>query len=115
MNKEKLIQNLQQIKILAEQCLSGFGAERATKNRKVSIGFKKASSRKSLSDHIIELRDGGYFKKPKTAKEVYTKLQTIYPCDLNRVEVALIRLSQKKQLRKTSKVQDDKKITAYVW
>lgn len=75
----------------------------------------KASDSQSLGDHIVNLRGKKYFSQPKTAREVHTKLQSIYPCDLNRVEVALVRLSQKKQLRKTSKILNGKKILAYVW
>lgn len=115
MNKEKLVQNLKQIKQLTEECLSGFSREKIIKNRNVLPKIQKVSTRKSLTDHVIELRDGGFFKKSKIAKEVHAKLQMIYPCDLNRFEVALVRLLQKKQFRKTLKVQDGKKITAYVW
>ncbi len=63
----------------------------------------------------ITVRDQGIFKQPKTAKEAHAKLQLHYPCDLNRVEVALLRLQKRKQLRKASKGTGDKKQVAYVW
>ncbi len=92
------------------------------KRIRVLEGFSSASSKKerasnsqSLNDHIVNLRDKKYFSQPKTAREVHTRLQSIYLCDLNRVEVALVRLSQKKQLRKTSKILNGKKVLAYVW
>lgn len=72
-------------------------------------------TKQSLSDHIIELRDKGSFSQPKTAEETHAKLTGKYPCELNRVAVALVRLSGRKQLRKASKTINGKKYTAYVW
>ena len=76
---------------------------------------KAGGGLKSLSDHIIELRERGSFKKPITPEEVYKKLATIYPCDFSRVKVELIRLQKRGQLRKTSKLIGKKKYVAYVW
>ena len=77
---------------------------------------KTRGDKQSLSDHVIELRDGGFFSQEKTAEETHTKLRGKYPCELNRVEVALVRLAGKKpkQLRITSKVVGKKKYKAYV-
>lgn len=79
---------------------------------------KKVAARKDkrkLSDHILELRDKGFFAQPKTAEETHAKLQVTYHCELNRVEVALLRLSKRKQLRRASKLVGKKKYQAYAW
>ena len=88
--------------------------EKILKNNKPP---KIAGKKKTLSDHLIELRDTGFFSQPKTAEEVHKKLSEIYFCELNRVEVALLRLTEqkRKQLRITSKVVNKKKYKAYVW
>lgn len=72
-------------------------------------------AKRSLSDHLIELRDSGFFAQPKTAEDSHKKLMGTYPCELNRVAVALVRISERKQLRKASKNIDKKKYKAYVW
>ena len=115
MEKKVLKEKLHQIIMLAEECLGDLGDQKTIGRRGGKHKVHKASSHKSLSDYIIELRDGGFFRQPKTAREVHIKLQMTYPCDANRVAVALVRLSQKKRLRKTSKTQGDKRVTAYVW
>jgi len=76
---------------------------------------KGKGSKKSLSDHIIELRERGSFKRPIVPVEVHKKLAAIYPCDFSRVKVELIRLQKRGQLRKTSKLIGEKKYIAYVW
>lgn len=75
---------------------------------------KVVKDKKSLPDHIIGLRDKGFFTQPKTADEVHKKLQSIYHCEPNRVSVALVRLGGK-SLRKASKKIGGKKYKAYVW
>ncbi len=75
---------------------------------------KVANDKKSLPDHIITLREEGFFSQPMTAKEVHKKLEGSYPCELNRVEVALTLLGGKK-LRVASKEISGKKLKAYVW
>ena len=77
--------------------------------------LKIQSGKQSLSDYIIELRDSGFFSKPKTAEETHTKLIEKYHCELNRVAMALLRLAERKQLRKASKLIGKKKYKAYVW
>lgn len=69
----------------------------------------------SLPDRILDLRKAGFFKQQKTAQEVHAELQSTYPCDFNRVEVALLRLLKRKFLRITSKTINGKKLRAYVW
>lgn len=74
-----------------------------------------AQEKRALNDHIIDLRNKGFFSQPKTAGETHSKLQDTYSCERNRVEVALLRLSKRHQLRLTSKVVDNKRYQAYVW
>ena len=52
---------------------------------------------------------------PRTAREVQEKLQPSYPCDVDRIAMALLRLNERKELRKASKVVDGRKQVAYVW
>jgi len=82
---------------------------------KGKAGAKVTGSKKSLSNHIIELREHESFKKPITPEEVHKKLTIIYPCDFSRVKVELIRIQKRGQLRKTSKLVGKKKYIAYVW
>jgi len=82
---------------------------------KGKVGAKVTGSKKSLSNYIIGLREQGSFKKSITPEEVHKKLATIYPCDLSRVKVELIRMQKRGQLRKTSKLIAKKKYIAYVW
>lgn len=69
----------------------------------------------SLSDHILELRDNGFFSQQKNAEETYEKLKSKYHCELDRVAMALLRLAKRKKLRKASKTVNGKKYKAYVW
>jgi|SRR3989338_2254136 len=71
--------------------------------------------KKSLTDYAIELRDKNFFSQPKTAEETHKKLQGVYNCELDRVAMCLLRLASNKQLRKASKMINDKKYKAYVW
>jgi len=70
---------------------------------------------KSLSDHIIALRDNGFFTTPKSADETHKKLQGTYHCEPDRIAMALLRLANRKLLRKATKSTADKKYKAYVW
>lgn len=78
-------------------------------------GEKESVAAKGLPAHILRLRGTSFFKQPKTAPEVHEKLKLSYHCDLNRVEVSLFKLVKRKQLRKASKIDGDKKRVAYVW
>ena len=64
--------------------------ESLIKKKKIS---KITKTKKSVSDFIIELRDNSFFSQSRTAEETHKKLQGKYNCELNRVEVALIRLA----------------------
>jgi hypothetical protein len=72
------------------------------------------SKEKTLPELIIELRDSGFFSTPRTTTEVQQKLKTTYPCEPDRITMALFRLFTTKQLRKTSKVGNKQRINAYV-
>lgn len=84
--------------------------------KKIAVAkSSKAAGANTLADQILHLRSSGFFKSPKTAPEVHAKLQTTYPCEPNRVAVALLRLRNKKGgLRITSKEVGGKKLKAYV-
>ena len=63
----------------------------------------------------MDLRNNGFFSKPKTADETASKLQGTYHCEGNRVAMALLRLANRRQLRRATKVVDKKEYKAYVW
>jgi hypothetical protein len=69
----------------------------------------------NLPEHILHLRDHGFFKQARTGNEVYSAVQEKYPCQIDRVQMALLRLQRKRSLRKTSKVVDKREQVAYVW
>lgn len=76
---------------------------------------RNAGGRISLPNLILKLRDSGFFKQPQSANDVYKKLSPTYPCKIDRVNMALKRLKEKKKLRITDKVIKGKKVLAYVW
>jgi hypothetical protein len=115
MNRKRLISTFQQIRDLAEESLADLGHVARVPHKSRSSRIKGQASPKTLPSWIRKLRDEGLFKKPQTAKEAHAKIQTRFPCDLNRVAVALLRLQKRKQLRKVSKGVGDKKQVAYVW
>lgn len=69
----------------------------------------------SLPERILLLRDKGFFKQPKVYPEVHAEIQKTYYCDPDRVGVALIRLHERKQLRKTAREYEGERMVAYVW
>jgi len=108
MSKETIRQILKRLNRI-EQTIFPKIESRPTKE---VLTLKKKSG---LPYSILQLREQKFFKQPKISSEVHKKLQPTYHCDLNRVEVALLRLNKKKQLRKSLKLIGDKKIIAYVW
>lgn len=86
-----------------------FGAQ-----KNVVAKASKAADVNTLAGQILRLRGGGFFKSPKTASEVHTKLQATYPCEFTRVAVELFRLRKRGELRITSKEVGGKKLKAYV-
>jgi hypothetical protein len=62
---------------------------------------------------ILQLRNQGFFKRPRTSREVQAKLQPIYRFDS--IDLALFILQKRKKLRRTSKKSGNRKQVAYVW
>lgn len=73
------------------------------------------SAAKGLPDHIVLLREEGFFREPRTSLEVHEKLQKTYSCLHDRVQMALLRLQRRRELRKATKNVGDQEKTAYVW
>src|SRR6185295_15225494 len=109
-NNKELERKLLQIKALAEECLTQMGSF-------ISEGedvVPRSHSARTLADHILALRSEGFFKQPKTPNEVYEKINPIYPCEKKRVGVELIRLQDKKELRRISNKVGKIKQVSYV-
>lgn len=70
---------------------------------------------KNLPDYILELRNAGFFKEPRSGNEVHAALQDKYHCQSDRVQMALLRMQRRKHLRKTNKAIDGKEQVAYAW
>jgi hypothetical protein len=75
----------------------------------------KTSDKISLPNLILKLRGNKFFSQPRSASEVHEKLLPIYPCKIDRVNMALKRLNERKELRITDKIIKGKKVLAYVW
>jgi hypothetical protein len=73
------------------------------------------SGAKALPDHILHLREAGFFREPRTSSEVHEKLRETYSCLHDRVQMALLRLQRRRELRKAIKKLGDQEKTAYVW
>ena len=69
----------------------------------------------SLPSRILALRESGFFKQPRTDLEAHAEISKSYSCDRNRVSMALLRLSNKRELRRTEKEADGKQVRAYAW
>jgi hypothetical protein len=115
MNNKTVRTALEQIRILVEVSLRELGSSPRDSHKKPPRVNGNTARPKNLPDWILRLRGEGFFEQPKTAKEVHEKLQSRYPCALNRVEVALLRLQKRKELRKTSKGTGKAEQVAYVW
>lgn len=115
MSEEKLISALKEIRGIADAALKGVG--RAPKLQKDRPRIKGAAQSRpeSLPDQILRLREDRFFTQPKTYNEVHAKIQSVYPCDGDRVKVACLRLQKRKELRKSSKIVGKKSQVAYVW
>jgi hypothetical protein len=68
-----------------------------------------------LPGHILNLRESGFFREPRTSAEVHAELQKNYSCLFNRVQMALLRLQRRRELRKATKKIDGQDQVAYVW
>jgi len=117
MNKDELLSIFRQIERLTKLALSDAPLKKSDKVKIRNTVVQKGNnpSRTTLPEHIIALRDSGFFKEPKTSIETHKKLQPIYACNLDRVTMSLLRLQRRQLLRKTSKIVDKKKQLAYVW
>jgi len=91
--------------------------EAAVFGKTAGKGPKRAGMRHSaetLPERILKLRDSGFFNPAKVPSEVRARLNPNYPCELDRVTMALLRLQRRRALRKTSKIVDGKRYAAYV-
>jgi hypothetical protein len=115
MIREDLVACLTQIQTLAGECLAELQNSYGTLDKAAeSVRIKKPIPRLTLPKRILELRNGGFFSVPRTAREVQENLRSNYPCEVDRVAMALLRL-KRKELRKASKIIDGKRQVAYVW
>jgi len=115
MSNEQLVSALKQIEALVAECLKAVGSAPDKPASRRRAGSVDKAGRKTLSEHMLELRVKGVFSETQTAREVHEKLQASYPYVLNRVEVELPRMVARKQLRKASKIVNGKTQAAYVW
>jgi hypothetical protein len=92
--------------------LKALEADGVTKARPLAAGNIDP---KGLPAHILTLRESGFFREPRTAGEVHIKLSETYHCLLDRVQMALLRLQRRRELRKASKRVGDQDCAAYVW
>lgn len=113
MTDQALVDALERIRTIIDQALAHKPRRAQSTKSETPTAMSKKSSK--LPDHILSLRDAGFMKQPKTGDEVHAKLQPIYHCDQNRVEVAMLRLHKKRLLRKTSKTVGKRNKVAYVW
>jgi hypothetical protein len=113
MNDQALVDALERIRAIIDVALTS--KPRRARSAKPDGKASMAKKSSALPDHILSLRDSGFFKQPKTGDEVHAKLQSSYHCDVNRVAVALLRLHKRRLLRKTSKSVRERKQVAYVW
>jgi hypothetical protein len=112
--EEALIGALEKIRAIIDNALADkpLRARKAKAERK---GNSTSQSSAALPGYILALKDSAFFRQPKTAVEVQEKLQSKYHCDTNRVAMALLRLKNKRKLRKTTKTVGKRKQVAYVW
>lgn len=90
-------------------------AEASAKQSQNVIVAPAKRSAKTLPEQILSLRDEGYFCEPRTPADVHAKLKETYHCLLDRVQMALLRLQRKKELRKAVKTVGSETQSAYVW
>lgn len=75
----------------------------------------KSRKKKSLPNLLLDFRDKNFFGEPKSVKEALKRISPIYSCKIDRVDMALRRLKERKQLRVADKIENGKKVVAYVW
>jgi hypothetical protein len=117
MDQLTIVNSLRQIETLVNRCLEELAGEtgitiRTAKALTLPLG---ASEVNTLPEFILQIRDEGFFREPRTAREVQDELKSRYSCDVDRILMALRRLMERKKLRRTSKLVENKKQVAYVW
>ena len=70
---------------------------------------------KGLPSRILALRESGFFQEPRTPTEVHEALLESYHCVLNRVQMGLLRLLRRRELRRAIKKVGEQEQQAYVW
>ena len=95
-HRTSLVQKLQDIQNLATEALCELGDGVRKPRRAEHKVHNSASGPTSLPRHILKLRETGYFKQPKTVKEVHSKLKPTYDCEFDRVVMALLRVQRRK-------------------
>lgn len=109
----KLAQKLIQAQRLIDECVGMLGTPQEP--RRAGAVKMVDHNREGIQRYLLDLRDRGFFKQAKVASEVHAELQASFPCELNRVAVALLRMHKKQELRKLSKIVDKSRKTAYAW
>jgi hypothetical protein len=116
MNQKMLVEKLTQAQGLLSECIAmtaqGF---KPTCSPPPKATPELAAGKATLPSQILSLRDKSFFKQAKTPQETHAGLQSSYPCELDRVVMALIRLARRRKLRKASKLNGRTRKTAYVW
>jgi hypothetical protein len=115
MNQRTLVEKLKQAQDLMADCMIIAQGIKRKGVGPLKTLVESAGNKATLPSQILSLRDGGFFKQAKTPQETHTGLQSSYPCELDRVVVALIRLARKRKLRKASKLTGRIRKIAYVW
>jgi len=76
---------------------------------------RKEIKRLTLNERILELRDEGFFKEPKSLGDVGAELRNRgYLYSVAHVNVALLRLLRKRGLRRVLEIKAKKKMFLYV-
>ncbi len=112
MTNESTKKKLSAAMSLIEEALAELGSSPVAKAKSNTV---VASAPKTLSEHVLALREAKFFAEPRTEKETYEGVRTSYHCERKRVGVELLRLSRRRELRKASKTVEGKKLAAYVW
>lgn len=106
---EVILQHLLSSAMISDPASNAAGKALSTKNPRSKSSHRQESEtarkkKKTLPDYIFQLREDGFFKEPRVPTEVHEKLQSIpYHCLINRVEVALVRMADRKILRLATK------------
>jgi hypothetical protein len=93
--------------------LNAAGRQKGPDRQPTSVGDQTAPD--GLPAHILALRDAGFFREPRTPGEVHEKLLETYHCLPNRVQMALLRMQRRRELRKTVKKIGEREHNASVW